>query len=378
MRKFRKRGLAALSLVSAVALLAGCGSDDSSSDTPAATSKSTADRPAGLQAAEALAAKASKPPTKITPTEPHAKPIPSGKKIMMLRCPAQICIETAQALQQGAKVLGWTVKEIEVAPTPQGIQAAFDQAVREKPDGVAQTGYDKVTFNRQLKALEAAGIPVLSTTATDPPGDGIVFQFIGPEVQAEYSRALAAKVVTDAGGKGTIGSVELTGYPTIKGYTAAFNDAVKEFCPDCKIESLTVAPAAIGKSSATEIANWLRAKGDIGHVFLSLDQLASGLKAAVSATGGTMPKLYGKGPAKEGYAALESGERAAAVPGLVPEVSWYMLDAFARLFNKESIDPDKEWLAPVVWSKEANNLPTDELAPQVPDYQEQFKALWNK
>lgn len=384
---WRRVGPAAACVVLAALLLAACGgSSDTSSTTETSQENSTVEATetessnssGQLAEAEEIVQKASKNPAHVGPTEPLKKPIPSGKTIDLVYCPHPACIEIAERLQEGTDVLGWNLNKIEVEATPQSIQEGFEQAVRDHPDGVAGTGFDKVTFERQLKELDAAGIPVLSTVATDKPGGGIVWQFINPEIQAQYSEALAAKVATDSQCEGGVGSVELTGYPTIVGYTAAFNESIEKFCPNIEVQTLQLADTSLGKEAPSEIANFLRANPDIDSLFLSIDEFAAGLKAAVQATGGELPKLYGKSPSLEGYEALQNGERAASVPGLTPEVSWYWLDMFARLFNNESIDPDKKWQNIVVWSEEAGNLPTNHKAPQIPDYQEQFKELWNK
>jgi ribose transport system substrate-binding protein len=197
-------------------------------------------------------------------------------------------------------------------------------------------------------------------------------------VQEESTRVLADKVIVDAGGEGEIGIVELTAYPSIKIYSASFREQIEKDCSACTTNTLQVQPTSIGKDAPTLIVNWLRANPDIKHVFLSLDQLGAGLPAAAKAAGVEMPKTYGKAPGAEGLAALESGERTAAVPGPTPEVGWQFMDAFARSFTGQPIDEDEKWTSLVLWSSEYDNLPTSKALPVIDGFEKQYEELWGK
>jgi len=377
----------ACAIVSVLALSA-CGGGSGSSSSSATGGSSTAGGEAsgggessagGVSAvAQAAVDKYKESPTKIGPSKPVGKPIPSGKKIAYVNCGAEACNNVGESMEKAAKVLNWELVQINTEPTPQAIQAAFTQALREEPDGIAELGFDKVSFERQLAEMNAKNIPVLAATGTDESGSGIDLQIIGSPTQEESTRVLADKVIVDAGGEGDIGIVELTAYPSIKIYSASFRQEVEKACPACTTTTLQVQPTSIGKDAPTLITNWLRANPDIHHVFLSLDQLGSGLSAALKGAGVEAPKIYSKAPGAEGLAALESGETTAAVPGPTPEVGWQFMDAFARSFTGQSFAEDEKWTSLVLWSSEYENLPTDKTLPVIAGYEKQYETLWGK
>jgi ribose transport system substrate-binding protein len=375
----QQRGLvAAACAVATAAGLSACGGSNSSSDATAGGSSTTSAPSGALAAAKANVVAHSKAPAHIGPTQPIGKAIPTGKKIVYINCGAEACVNVGKSMDEAAKVLGWTVKHINTQPTPQAIQAAFQEAVRQNPDGVAELGFDKVSFERQLAELKAKKIPVLAATGTDLSGSGIDLQIIPPVENSKSTRLLADKIAVDSSGTGDVGVVELTGYPVIKIYTDAFKDQLGKSCPGCSSKSIQIQPTSIGKDAASKIANFLRANPKIGYLFLSLDDLGDGLPAAVKNAGAKLPKTYGHAPTAPGLAALGTGERSAATPGPTPEIAWQFMDAFARSFTGQSMKPDEGWQGTVLWSKENGNLPTSASLPVVTDYQAQFSALWGK
>jgi ribose transport system substrate-binding protein len=373
----QRRSLVTMLCVAGVAAgLTACGGDDDAVTAPESAPAGSGG--AALDAARKNVEAHAKAPVKIGPSEPIGKPIPTGKTIAYINCGAEACVNVGKSMDEAAKVLGWKVKHINTQPTPQAIQAAFEEAVRANPDGVAELGFDKVTFERQLEKLKANKIPVLAATGTDPSGSGIDLQIIPPEENSKSTMLMADKVAIDSGGKGEVGVVELTDYPVIKIYTQAFKDQLSKSCPDCTAKTIQIQPTSMGKDAASKIANFLRANPKIGHLFLSLDDLGAGLPAAVQNAGAKMPKTYGHAPTAAGLEALRTGERTAATPGPTPEIAWQFMDAFARHFTSQSMQPDQKWQGTIIWGEEFGNLPASGSLPVVKDYQEQFNALWGK
>lgn len=142
------------------------------------------------------------------------------------------------------------------------------------------------------------------------------------------------------------------------------------------MKTLEVTPESIGKTAPEEITNFLRANPDIKALFISYDLLGSGLSAALKNAGLETPLTYSWGVDAPGIEALNTGERTASAPDPYAEVSWQLIDGFARLFaGEEPIQPFQE---AVIWSKDFGNVPPKpEPFPALnPNYQEQFEALW--
>lgn len=381
--KLRKRNswsLVAVALAVGATALTACSSSPSSTASSSSGAASSSDPASSSLAAVAAYVKAhSTAPTSIGPTQKIGKPIPTGKTIDFINCGAQSCINVGAALQEAVDVLGWKMVTINAGPTPQAIQAAFEQAVKNKPDGVYSGGFGISSYERQLAQLKAANIPVISSNGPDQPTGGLVLQIQDPKWDEAAAKLMADKMIVDQGGKGELGLVTLTGYPTQSSLTQAVRDEITSACPACTTKTLELAPTAIGTTAASQIANFLRANPKIQEIYLSYDDLANGLKAAIANAGGTYPKTVSWAPTQNGIAALQNGQRTAAVSEYQPEKAWQVADAFARIFTGQSPEPDYTFAPFFLWSQDYNNVPTSTNNPAaIVDYQAQFKALWGK
>jgi ABC-type sugar transport system substrate-binding protein len=398
----RTKAIFALLMTLAVAVaLAACGGGGSSSSgstgggTSAEAPAEETEAPAGEEketsggggSAEEVAAKAlavaeeHKEVTQIGPTEPIKKPIPEEKYVIYVNCGQPACVSQGEAFEEAAKVLGWKSETINVKlPTPEEIQAAFEEVIRKAPDGVASAGFGPALYSKQLKKLNEMGVFVAEQTGEVESGeDGVDYDPLGPEKAAEALAALANKSVSDAGGEGEFGAILLTGFPIVEAYTAGWTEEIEAICPECTVKTLEVTPESIGKSAPEEITNFLRANSGIHSILLSYGALSSGLAAALKNAGVEIPEMYAWGIDPPGIEELQKGELSAAAPDPYQEVSWQSIDGMARSFagEKTFIQPFQE---PVIWAESFGNVPTTtEPRPEVnPDYQEQFKKLWGK
>jgi ribose transport system substrate-binding protein len=360
-------------------VLAACGSSNSSSSS--STTSSAATGSPGLTAAKANVQKRTTPPTSIGPTTPIGKSIPTGKKVVYIDCGVEGCILTGNALEAAAKVLGWHVQRISATPTPQGIQAGFAAAIRAKPDAVVADGFPEVVFQRQLAQLKSMNIPYVSINSTDPVGNGLVAQLVGPRTIAQATTLVADKTIVDSGGHGNVGVLALTGYPIVADYTKAYTDEIAKNCPGCTTKTLALQPTDINVDAASKIANFLQANPSIKYLFFSYYDLASGLSSALATAGVSMPKTYGWSLGAAGTAAVRSGALTAGVPQDYVMQGWQIADTLARQFTADSLAPDNNWGGFVLWSKEYNNVPPVSAGPAPPtvsEYQQQFMKLWGK
>lgn len=379
--KFRTKRLLVSAAVAALSIstLAACGS--SSKSAGSSGDSSTADNSSSGVSQEIIdyVKEHSVIPKTIGVTEKVSKPIPTGKRLVYINCGAQACTNIGNAMQEATKVLGWQFININTQPTPQAIQAAFQQAINLKPDGVSSGGFATSSYQRQLAELKAMNIPVISQTGTDEPGNGLILQLMDPPYMTQVSKLLADKMIVDQNGQGLLGLVTLSGYPSQEGLTQGVKDEITKECPKCTTKTLEVAPTAIGTTAASSIANFLRANPTMKEIYLSYDDLANGLRAAVANAGGTYPKTVSWAPTQNGIQALLNGDRTAAVDQYEPEMGWQLADAFARIFVGDDPSVDNTFSPFFLWGKEYNNLPTTTDNPSaIPNYQDQFKALWGK
>jgi ribose transport system substrate-binding protein len=375
----------ALWLVSGLLTLAvsACGtsksaSSNAGSSAAASSPSSSATSSAGLTQAKANVDAHIQPPSSIGATIPIGKAIPKGKVIAYVDCGAPACTNQGNGLKEAASVLGWTVKVVQAQPTPAAVQAAMDQVIRIHPDAVVSAGLSKTQYPNQFGQLLSMHIPIVTSTGLEKTGEGgttLNIQDVNDVIKA--TSLLADKTVVDMNASGEIGVVYLTGFPLPKFYTDGYVAEVHRVCLNCTVQTINIDPTSIGKDAPQKLADFLRANPNIQHVFFGYDALALGLPAAVAGSGISMPKTYSYSPDQSGVAALQTGERTAAVPQPYHEIGWQWADGLARIFTGRPVSETGHVPAWVLWSKGYNNLPTTTNDPVIiPAYQAQYKKLW--
>ena len=82
-------------------------------------------------------------PTQITQTKPIDKPIPTGKKLTFISCGVEACAVQGPILAEGAKMLGWSVKQVGTDGSPEKVQNAFQSAIRDGANAMIINAADK-------------------------------------------------------------------------------------------------------------------------------------------------------------------------------------------------------------------------------------------
>jgi ribose transport system substrate-binding protein len=361
---------AAVLAIAAVALSA-CGGGNSSNGGSASNGSS------GNAAADKAAAQWAQRPTQIPVTKPVGKPIPSGKRIDFINCGVSNCTELYKNLAQAAKTVGWTVKQINTQGTPETVQAAWKQAVNDRPDAVIASGFPRSVFARQLKQLQALKIPVLEGATDDVEGDGIDLILNGPQDLAPEGQILASWLAKDSGGKAHTLYVDLPNFGILKPVRQYTKQYLSQWCKDCKLDTLDIPVTAIGKDVPDRIVSYLRAHPDIDHVAYSLGVLNVGVPAALRQAGlANKVKIIVNVGDAENYQYISSGQTQAAMAFSNLEQPWVWVDALARHFTGQSMDVDRQAKLPFMLITKDNLISTEANFPLVADYQQQWKKLW--
>jgi ribose transport system substrate-binding protein len=378
-RKKPARVAALLALLAIAALaLSACGGGSSSSSSSAGGSAG-ANGGAGNAAADKVAAVFTQRPTRIPVTQPIGRPIPSGKRIDFINCGVTSCTILYNNLVQAAKTVGWTVKQINTQGTPETVQAAWKQAVNDRPDAVIASGFPRAVFAKQLKQLQALNIPVLEASTDDTVGGGIDLMLNGPDAMPPIGRILAAWVAKDSGGKANTLYVDLPNFGILKPVHDSFVRYNGQFCASCKVDTLDVPVTAIGKDVPDRVVSYLRAHPDINYVAYSLGALNVGVPAALRQAGlaDKVKTIVDVGDA-ENYQYIASGQTQAATSFSNVEEPWVWVDALARKFTGQSIAVDRQAKMPLMLITKSNLISTSAEFPMVADYRQQWKKLWGK
>ncbi|MFJ8111600.1 sugar ABC transporter substrate-binding protein [Streptomyces sp. NPDC096132] len=368
-----RRALTSIVPVTALLALAACGTGTA----PAADSAkaAAADSP-GLTAARKALAKYSERPERIPVTTPVGEAIPSDKKIDFILCGVQSCQDLADFFTAGANQLGWKVQQIATQGTPESVQAAYEQALRDKPDAVVSSGFPRAVYAKQLARLKAAGVPVIQSNADDVVGDGISLLKNGPDDVAVQGEMLASWVVSDGNGRADTVYFDLPAYTILKPVKDTFAAKYKEWCEGCGLDTVDVPITAIGKDMPDRVVSYLRSHPKVTHVVFSLGLLNVGVPAALKTAGLTGKHIAVNVGDGQNYQYIQSGLSDAAMALNSHEAAWLQVDALARHFTGQSMDVDQKAVLPNVLITK-DNLP-DAMGdfPLVEDYQAQFEALW--
>lgn len=386
----RIRGVARLlaALIAAVAIVltvAACGSsdDDGGGDSASTTSgggAATAPADSGLPAEVTDAVREfTTRPTSIGIDVPVRGRVPAGKEIYYIQCGSPVCATNGEYLRAAADAVGWKVKAINAGVTPESVKAAWAQAAQDKPDGVVASGFPRTMMNPELAQLEAARVPVVDISVTDPPGRGISAVFAGTPDYVTAGDRLARFALVDEGGKDIKAMiVGVAAYPTVQLVGRSFGDTLKRYCDSCSIDELDVPATSIGNDLPTRISTYLQAHPDVNYVVNGFADMSVGVPAALKSAGvGEDVKFVGinNNPTTAGY--LKGGQSIVAehIYGY-PELMWRSVDFLIRSVNGESTDPSTAQTYPH-WVVTKDTIPstTDEF-PTVVDYREQYERLW--
>ena len=351
-----------------------CGSSGTSS-----TANSSASSSGELSTADKLAAQWAQRPTQIPVSQPIGKPIPAGKRIDFINCGVTACTSLYNNLSAAAKTLGWTVKQINTQGTPESVQAAWKQAVNDKPDAVVASGFPRAVFSQQLKQLQQMKIPVIESSTDDVEGGGIDLILSKPKDLGPEGQIIASWITKDSGGKANTLYVDLPVYNILKPVREYFEQNYAKLCAGCKLDKIDIPITAIGKDVPDRVVSYLRAHPDINYVAYSLGALNVGVPAALRQAGlANKVKLIVNVGDAENYQYIASGQTHAAMAFSNVDQTWVWADALARLFTGQSIDVDRKAHLPYMLITKNNLISTGSEFPLVANYQEQWKKLWGK
>ena len=205
------------------------------------------------------------------PTE--KAPAASGKHIDVILTLA--AAEGEQLLQQGAetatKALGWKTTYIDGKGTPQGYEAAINQAITEGVDGVIFGAITPSLVPNGLKALKAAGIPLVIQSNVEEPKEELWLGNVGynPEKEAEYLAAFMAK---EANGEAKIALFEDKEFGIVAERAKFFKPKLEELCPTCEIINETEMQVTELETKLTpKTSGVLQANPEINYIYSPYD-----------------------------------------------------------------------------------------------------------
>jgi len=365
-----------LAVVACAVAAAGCSSSSSSSPSSSGSVKAASAASAGVTAAKAVVSGHLATPTSIGITTKVPGKIPAGKVIAFLDCGTPACHQLYEDFAVAAKFLHWTAKDVNSGDTPGSVTNAWDQLVANPPSAVVTSSQPDTEFASQLAALAAKNVPVVDCCTANAAHANLKVVSDGLNAVSVQAQLQAAWVVANSEGKGSAVWLGTPAFPVLAAAQTQFQHYLKQYCPSCGFSALPINVTQIGTSALpTAIVGFLRAHPSYKYVAAGFDDEFIGLPAALSAAGlsGSV-KLIGSDPGATELPYIKSGQEAASVTFPAGSTMFLLADALARTFVGASVAPDDIVLPRQLVT--GSTLPSTTVPPDIPNYQQQFEALW--
>ncbi|GAA3213918.1 sugar ABC transporter substrate-binding protein [Microbacterium terregens] len=301
--------------------------------------------------------------------------IPTGLTIDYITCPVPVCTEVGKGVQAGADALDWSVRVIANDATPAGYQQAWKQIAQDPSDGVVNAG-PVLPYSAVAAEMEQAGVPVVSSTSPDPIGGLLLAVVASSDEIKVQGQAQGDWVVQDA--EEPVHSVYVydPSIPALASAWPGYEEAIQKNCPACTTDVLEVSAAQIGPALAQQVVSYLQAHPDVRYVSFGLGDLATGVPAAVKASGlDKQVSLTVRAATPANLEDVKKGGIAAGFTGELYESGWRAVDALARTFAGASLDDPYPLGLTRLFTPE--KLPEDiSISYSVPGYKEVFEEAW--
>jgi ribose transport system substrate-binding protein len=316
----------------------GSGSSDPSGSASSATATSAAAQ-AGMAAAKAYMDQYLKTPTSVGITQPLTrKPAPATVAAI-----EQVQPEATQEndyLQQATNVLGLKLIRIRLSSSPQAPAEAMDTALKDNPKVITDLAQPVRTFESELAQAKARGIPVMETSDTDHPGNGLDSTGVNNQATTAIEGKMAASwFVVDSGGKGLAAVYNIPEIPILGAFTTSFVSWVKKWCPGCTTSVDDMQAADIGTNIPNQVVSFQQSHPTYKYAIFCLGDMTLGLHAALQAAGleGKI-KIAGQAPAAADLQAIRDGTETMWTAVSLPVIAWRNADTIARLLIHQPLD----------------------------------------
>lgn len=321
--------------VACVAAASACGSSSpSASNSPSATASQAAADSSGVTAAKAALTTLMTEPTTIPATTPLPHAPKKGIKVAFLTCSAAACSLLNPGFTAAAKALGWdpTVITYNSATPGQAVQSAIDAGYKY----IATTSITLSTITPQVQEAKAKGVALFGAYTSDTP-EGTTNGLYGVAQDGagdlKTGAMMADWLIANSGGHANVVYVDIPLYPSLVGQGQGAQSEFTKLCPACTFATLPVSVTQLGAGQVpAAIVSYLQAHPSVNYLYLSFQDLDTGVLAAMR-TAGLTSKVKIVGTEGEQTQLQEMTNGAETMWSVLPEpyVMWVVVDWMARL-----------------------------------------------
>jgi ribose transport system substrate-binding protein len=260
-----------------------------------------------------------------------------------MQCPVSVCALIGDALERGAKQLGWSVRRVqETSFAPDATLAAWHTVLQNPGDAVwEQDGSAAETVQPLVNQLAAKGIPYVGGAYMVPVQHAIAITAGKPSF-VQRGQLMADWVAVDSKGKANVVFFNDNSMPNQLIETQSFETEFQTACPGCSFSRQIVSAADIGTKIPAQVVAYVQANPKTNYISLGFGQLATGLAAALRGAGiqPSQMKIVSGAGTSENFVAIAAGNNY-EVMNLSEDLAisaLRALDALARAFEGENPD----------------------------------------
>lgn len=341
MRKttMKRAGLAAV-MAGALFLLAACsgGTAEEPGETPA-TGTDTSDARAAAQAIvdEFLP---EQPPVEV---EPLKEAPAEGLTLGILACEFPACVKTVEGAEAAATALGWSVNKYSTEISPEAYSEAWGRMMADKPDAIIFNGIMPNDIIRNyLDEAKAAGIPMVSIAASDPPDDTVRAVTSASGSLTESGRLMGAAIAADSE---EAPEVLFVWDPAQVAIFGVVKESIEEQIAAVggKVTTVDTQSSEIGKAVPGAVVSAVQANPNAQYVAFAIADFTAGVPEAL-ATIDSDVKLVTRSPGEGNLKNILNGVEWVGVAEENVAAGWSAMDALLRIQQGMTFDANpKGW-----------------------------------
>ena len=316
--------------------------------------------------------------TKIEVDTPLTQKPPTGKRVDVIRFNNPAAAVYDPGMKEAGKALGWDVNITPIDATdPQALPNGMIRAVSEHADFIMVNATSIQAAGQGMEAAKKAGIPVFFGAGLDEP-QGKANGLYGNTLRTGTNNAVLALVdymIVESGGTGHALLVNSPDFPLLAPIDDSAKKRVAEYCPKCTLDLLGISAADLGGDVASTIVAKLRQKPDIKYVITAFTSLSTGLAPALKAAGLNDVQVYLSGATQADVKLIRNGTYPAGTLYPVNDYPWLLFDQMARVsVGMDPLQQQHDATNLQLWT--TKSAPKDQDAWDPPNYQDEYKKLW--
>jgi ABC-type sugar transport system substrate-binding protein len=362
-----------VALAGVLALVAAC----SSSGTAGTSHLSAGAVDSGLTLADAAIAKYAAAPTTLGLTD-ALKSKPTGKRIYEIEFPGPVGQVLGDSVVAACKPLGCDVTRVPMGADPASQSAAWDRAVRDKPDAVVSAGVTTAVAGKQMRQLRAEGVKVVVFISDAVQGSDVDVNLAGPD-RMKFDGTLEADwIASTSKGKAQVLAYDFPDLPYVSAWTTGVKGELARVCPACTV-AVDHYGFAIANNFAGRVVSYLQQHPDIDYIAMSYGDEMVGLQQALQAAGlASKVKIVGRAGTSLNYGLIKGGSAQKADIGFpVQMFSWGLVDAAARLLaGQDASVPYAQLTQVLTYATIIFDVKSTPSWYGVKDFQHEFETSW--